>query len=162
MSLYEIGTCSYCNESNQILRPSPFMADAKAMMCEHCWNETEEEYKASHSEYIPDFDSNKTEYDNLKSSLEIPKVQQKVIDIILKERERQDKKWGEQNHAPQFWTGILGEEFGEFCEAVNETVFDNGSDKGGYENMKTEAIHVAAVAIGFLECLERNKDKWFK
>lgn len=88
--------------------------------------------------------------------------QEEVISNILEERNRQDKKWGEQNHSPQFWTGILGEEFGEFCEAVNETVFDNGSDKGGYENMRTEAIHVAAVAIGFLECLERNKKVWFK
>jgi hypothetical protein len=88
-------------------------------------------------------------------------IQNEVIENVLKERNRQDKKWGEQNHPPQFWTGILGEEFGELCEAINETVFDNGSDKGGYENMKTEAIHVAAVAVGFLECLERNKDKWF-
>lgn len=79
---------------------------------------------------------------------------------IKNERDRQDKLWGEQNHQPPIWIGILGEEYGEFCQAVNETVFDNGSDKGGYENMKTEAIHVAAVAIGFLECLERNKKLW--
>lgn len=88
------------------------------------------------------------------------KVQSKVIDSILTERQRQDKKWGEQNHLPQFWTGILGEEFGELCQAVNETVFDNGPEerkKGGYENMRREAIHVAAVAVGFLECLERNR-----
>ena len=84
------------------------------------------------------------------------KIQERVIQDILTERQRQDKKWGEQNHPPQFWTGILGEEFGELCEAINETVFDNGTDKGGYENMKKEAIHVAAVAVGFLECLERN------
>lgn len=59
-----------------------------------------------------------------------------------------------------YWTGILGEEFGEFCEAVNETVFNNGPEakkKGGYENMRKEAVHVAAVAVGFLEYLERNK-----
>jgi hypothetical protein len=70
MSFYEIGFCSYCDEVNQILRPSPFMADRKAMMCEHCWNETKKEYAASNGEYIPDFDSNKSEYDNLKNSIE--------------------------------------------------------------------------------------------
>ena len=86
--------------------------------------------------------------------------QDKIIATVVAERDRQDKKWGEQNHMPPLWTSILGEEFGELCEAINETAFDNGSDKGGYENMKTEAIHVAAVAIGFLECLERNKYKW--
>lgn len=88
------------------------------------------------------------------------KLQSEIMQDVLKERDRQDAKWGEQNHFPEKWSGILGEEFGELCQAINETVFDNGSDKGGYENMKTEAIHVAAVAVGFLECLERNKSKW--
>ena len=88
-------------------------------------------------------------------------IQKRVITAVLLERKRQDSKWGEQNHPPHYWTGILGEEYGELCEAINETVFDNWSDKGGFENMRREAIHVAAVAIGFLECLERNKALWF-
>lgn len=71
MSLYEIGTCSYCNENNQILRPSPFMADTKAMMCDHCWNETKKEYSDSNGEYIPDFDSNKDEYKSAKNSISV-------------------------------------------------------------------------------------------
>lgn len=88
--------------------------------------------------------------------------QYEVFKSVLNERHRQDSKWGEQNHPPGLWTGILGEEYGEFCEAVNETVFDNGTDKGGYENMKKEAIHVAAVAIGFIEYLERNKKSFWR
>ena len=88
-------------------------------------------------------------------------LQSAVLASILEERVRQDKLWGEQNHLPHYWTGILGEEYGELCEAINETVFDNSSDRGGYDNMRNEAIHVAAVAIGFLECLERNKENWF-
>lgn len=87
-------------------------------------------------------------------------VKKSVVNAVLDERLRQDKKWGEQNHMPPVWVCILGEEYGELCEAINETIFDNGTDKGGYENMKKEAIHVAAVAIGFLECMERNKDEW--
>ena len=83
-------------------------------------------------------------------------ILQNVLQAIVKERQRQDTKWGIQNHLPQFWTGILGEEYGEFCEAVNETVFDNGTNKGGYDNMYKEAVHVAAVAVGFLEYLERK------
>jgi len=86
--------------------------------------------------------------------------QKTIIDAILAERERQDKKWGEQNHVPPIWLGILGEEFGELCQAVNETGFNYGTELGGYENMKREAIQVAAVAIGFIECLERNREKW--
>ena len=52
------------------------------------------------------------------------------------------------------------EEFGELCQAINETTFDNGPEerkKGGYENMRVEAIQVAAVAIAFVEMLDR---KW--
>lgn len=84
----------------------------------------------------------------------------RAMSDIIKERARQDKKWGEQNHYPPFWMGILGEEFGELCQAVNETVFDNETNLGGYENMRKEAVQVAAVAIAFIECLDRNKSEW--
>lgn len=86
--------------------------------------------------------------------------QEKAIEGIIQERKRQDGLWGEQNHIPEKWIGILGEEFGELCQAINSTIFGDKPDLGGYENMKKEATHLGAVAIGFLECLERNKDKW--
>lgn len=82
-----------------------------------------------------------------------------AIQSVIEERNRQDAKWGEQNHEPHFWSGILGEGFGELCEAINETIFDNGAEaraKGGYENMRREAIQVAAVAVGFVEMLDRR------
>lgn len=94
------------------------------------------------------------------------KISQPQIDMLLKvvgERRRQDDMWGEQNHILPLWIGILGEEYGELCQAVNETVFDNGPEerkKGGYENVMTEACQVAAVAVSIMECLERNRDKW--
>lgn len=78
---------------------------------------------------------------------------------VSAERYRQDMKWGEQNHAPMEWMGILGEEFGELCQAVNETHFNNGPEeqaKGGYANMRSEAVQVAAVAISFIEALDRR------
>lgn len=83
----------------------------------------------------------------------------KALASVVQERKRQEAKWGEQNHDPVYWLGILGEEFGELCQAVNETVFDNGPEerkKGGYENMRAEAVQVAAVAIAFVEYLDRN------
>lgn len=82
-----------------------------------------------------------------------------VVTDVVEERERQDAKWGQQNHDPQFWMAILGEEFGELCLAVNETVFNNGPEeraKGGYTNMRQEAIQVAAVAVQFVEMLDRR------
>lgn len=83
-----------------------------------------------------------------------------AINLINQERDRQDEIWGEQNHPPQFWTGILGEEYGEYCQAVNETVFNNGEEArklGGYENMMMELTHVAAVAVGAMEALMRKR-----
>lgn len=93
----------------------------------------------------------------------IQTIQDEVIGAVIAERKRQDVKWGESNHYPQYWTGIIGEECGKLCQAVNETVFDNGAEartKGGYENMRKEAIHVAAVAVAFVECLERKRLEW--
>lgn len=86
----------------------------------------------------------------------------KVINDVIRERKRQDDKWGEQNHDPIVWQGILGEEFGELCQAINETHFDNGPEerkKGGYVNMRTEAIQVAAVAVSFIEYLDRENKR---
>lgn len=51
------------------------------------------------------------------------KIMAEVLEMIKAERNWQDKKWGKQNHELPIWVGILGEEYGEFCEAVNETVF---------------------------------------
>lgn len=83
-----------------------------------------------------------------------------AIAAVMSERTKQDGKWGEQNHQPQFWMGILMEEVGELAQAVNETVFNNGPEeraKGGYANMRAEAVQVAAVAVAFIEMLDRNR-----
>lgn len=83
-----------------------------------------------------------------------------ALQLVNQERNRQDAKWGEQNHPHQYWTGILGEEFGEYCQAVNETVFDNGAEarkKGGYDNMMKELTQVAAVAVRAMEALMRQR-----
>lgn len=88
-----------------------------------------------------------------------PEAHLQAVNSVTQERLRQDAKWGEQNHEPPFWMGILGEEFGELCQAVNETVFNNGPverEKGGYTNMRAEAVQVAAVAVAFVEYLDRR------
>jgi len=82
-----------------------------------------------------------------------------AINLVLAERQRQDDKWGEQNNHVAIWTTIIGEEYGELCEAVNETVFDNGTNKGGLENILKEASHVAATAVALIEGLLSEKEK---
>lgn len=77
----------------------------------------------------------------------------RVMFDVLIERQNQDKKWGVQNHGPFIWLGILGEEFGEVCEAALEHKF------GGYRNvdkLRAEAIQVAAVAVALVQCIDRS------
>ena len=88
-----------------------------------------------------------------------------IVDVIA-ERKRQDNKWGEKNHKPEKWVAILGEEFGELCQSVVETIFDNpvpdgGVYAGGFDNIRKEAIHVAAVAVAMVECIDRyGRQNW--
>ena len=72
---------------------------------------------------------------------------------VLEEREKQDQKWGEQNHNDYIWLAILSEELGEVSQAILQTDF------GGKHSGKTkeELIQLAAVAIAWLECIERRK-----
>ncbi len=81
-------------------------------------------------------------------------IMEYAVNLVRAERERQIEKWGNQsgNH-PFEWMSILGEEFGELCEAVNETCFKNPThpERGGLDAIRREAIHVAAVAVAIAE-----------
>lgn len=86
------------------------------------------------------------------------KVREKAMVDVLHERFRQDQKWGEQNHDPFLYGTVLLEEMGEFAQASLQTRF--GGEKGGAENMRKEAVQVAAVALAIVECLDRKKWEW--
>ena len=75
---------------------------------------------------------------------------------IDEERDRQDARWGVQNHAPEWWLAILTEEVGELAQAILETHFDNGTDLGGTANIRKEAVQCAAVAMAMIECIDRT------
>ena len=71
-----------------------------------------------------------------------------VLNEVAVERAKQDAKWGIQNHSPQKWLVILGEEVGESCRGCFE------SDLAQY---RRELIQVAAVAVAAVESLDRNE-----
>lgn len=74
-------------------------------------------------------------------------VQALCIANVLAERNRQDAKWGVQNHDPMMWTAILTEEVGELAQAsLNKSMND----------FKAEAIQCAAVALAIVEWIERG------
>lgn len=76
-----------------------------------------------------------------------------IFNEIKQERQRQDAKWGEQNHTPFEWCAILGEEVGEVNKAALEAHF---RDTNQLANYREELIQVAAVAVAMIESLERN------
>ena len=75
---------------------------------------------------------------------------------ILEERERQEAKWGEQNHDPFTYLAILTEEVGELAQAALHARF--GGPTG--EHLRKEAVHTAAVAMAIVECLDRKAWEW--
>ncbi len=77
----------------------------------------------------------------------------KALVEVEVERARQDGLWGVQNHCPADWLMILGEEVGEANKAALEWKL-GGRNLGNY---RKELIHVAAVAVAAVECLDRGK-----
>lgn len=84
--------------------------------------------------------------------------------LIQAERDRQDIKWGPQNHSQIIWLGILAEEFGELAKEVNELHFrptDHIQAPGCFvveqkKILEAELIQTAAVCVAMLESLWRN------
>ena len=77
------------------------------------------------------------------------------IDDVLKERQRQDDKWGVQDHTPIEWLPILVEEVGEVSKAICESYFDDGGDYHG-GNYYEELTQVTAVGLAMMECYNRT------
>ena len=85
----------------------------------------------------------------------------RAIDLIREERRRQRDQWGDQeNVSPYEWVSILGEEFGELCEAINETYFQNPKhpERGGEGQIVREAVQLAAVAVEIIEVFTEDPE----
>ena len=79
-----------------------------------------------------------------------------VVLAIIKERERQDKKWGPpedlpKDRTPADWFVILMEEVGELSKNIVE--FNADPEPDWKMMIKDELIHTAASAISWLEWL---------
>lgn len=76
-----------------------------------------------------------------------------VLQEVLRERQRQQAKWGEQNLDPAIWLMIVGEELGEANNAALEHLLGNRADLSGY---REELIQVAAAAVNAVESFDRQ------
>jgi len=81
-----------------------------------------------------------------------------AITSVLEERKRQNAKWGAQRHSWPEWIAILTEEVGE---ASQETVQEHFHPTGDLLALRTELVHVAAVAVQIVEhvdeCLQLRR-----
>lgn len=85
--------------------------------------------------------------------------QANALGDVLVERDRQDAKWGEQNHSPVAWLAILMEEVGEAAhEICNASIDPYIPEERPFwlAKLRRELIQVAAVAVAAIESLDRN------
>ena len=85
--------------------------------------------------------------DHVADKVEIERLQRALP--IIEERERQDAKWGPQDHELAMWVTILMEEVGELAAAALCHRF--GNDDHPELDWRKEAIQVAAVALSMTE-----------
>lgn len=92
------------------------------------------------------------------------RLREAIFDQIHAERERQDLKFGEQNHIPIEWCAILGEEVGEVNKEALEHHFnffkierDETKLSEAMVRYREELIQVASVAVAMIECLDRKE-----
>lgn len=86
------------------------------------------------------------------------RIQARAIASVLAERIRQDQRWGADRVLPRDrWLALLAEEFGESATEVND--FNDANDLAitrSIEKLRSELIQVAAVAIAWVEQLDRE------
>jgi hypothetical protein len=83
------------------------------------------------------------------------KVEGTILADVSRERDRQQQKWGVQTHSIAEWLMILGEEYGEACQAGNECYFRDDS----LTKLRKELIQTMAVALAIIEGLEHHEKK---
>lgn len=85
----------------------------------------------------------------------------RILGEIVLERQRQNKKFGVQDHTPYKWLSIIGEEYGESCEAALELDHTKSVTEflSKAELLRDELLQVAASAVAAIENIEQMKEQ---
>ena len=100
--------------------------------------------------------------DTAVASMVVPSEAYGIIRDVMRERQRQNEKWGEQNHSMCGWIAVLTEEVGEAAkeacdfELGNAGVGQLGAQAESVGRFRTEMVQVAAVALQVLEAIDRG------
>lgn len=76
-----------------------------------------------------------------------------VLQNVTDERIRQINKWGPQYHDDSTWMLILSEEVGEVAKSIIDRIHNGSAD---IAETRKELVQVAAVAVAWLECLDKK------
>ncbi|WP_028392742.1 nucleoside triphosphate pyrophosphohydrolase family protein [Bacillus cihuensis] len=82
----------------------------------------------------------------------------KVLMDVEEERATQDVKWGIQRHDMGTWLAILAEEFGEVAQAMQGQLGLTSMKETDADDLYTELIHTAAVAIAIAEQVKEESE----
>lgn len=75
-----------------------------------------------------------------------------VLATVARERASQRATWGDNNLPHFHWLGLLMEEVGELAQAITTREMGEAPES----DVRAEAIQVAALAVAFLEQLDRE------
>ena len=81
----------------------------------------------------------------------LERVTYETLKDVEQERIRQNALWGKQRHDMGIWLSILGEEFGEVCQAIQRHTGLVSSKITDAEHLYEELIQLAAVAVAIAE-----------
>lgn len=85
--------------------------------------------------------------------------QERAVTLVLRERDRQDAKWGDQSKHPNYvWSLILGEEVGEVAKEVLQYLWDDELPDKEKARLLGEVVQVAAVALAWVEKLLKDSN----
>jgi NTP pyrophosphatase (non-canonical NTP hydrolase) len=86
-----------------------------------------------------------------------PDLTEQALEMISKERDRQDAKWKLQRHTPEKWLTIIMEEVGEMAQAIQKG--DIQHKLSDADDLLTETIQAAACCVELAEqLLEAKKE----
>lgn len=83
-----------------------------------------------------------------------------VLDEVKDERDRQEQKWGEQNHDLFRFLAILMEEVGEASQSAVKSYLESKTPEESemhLRNYRKELVQVAAMAVQMIESVDRNE-----
>jgi NTP pyrophosphatase (non-canonical NTP hydrolase) len=81
-----------------------------------------------------------------------------VLDDVIAERNRQDRKWGQQRHDMTVWMTVIGEEFGEVCQVILKARPNpDWQIDGSRDHLRAELVQLAAVTIAAIEAMDDGR-----